>query len=54
MRKMWTKELNGLDHNAQVTHIRKILSDLGMKGRLSTEQAIRIRDRREFAQELGT
>jgi len=50
--KIWSKELNGLDVNSQITHIRKILSDLGMKGRLSTEQATRIRDRREFAQEL--
>ncbi|KAN0132810.1 hypothetical protein V8E53_009481 [Lactarius tabidus] len=50
--KIWSKELNGLDLNSQITHIRKILTDLGMKGRMSMEQAIRIRDRREFAQEL--
>lgn len=50
--KIWSKELNGLDLNSQITQIRKILTDLGMKGRMSTEQAIRIRDRREFAQEL--
>ena len=53
MHKIWSKELDGLDPNSQITHIRKILTDLGMKGRMSTEQAIRIRDRREFAQELG-
>jgi len=50
--KIWAKELNGLDPNSQITHIRKTLTDLGMKGRMSTEQAIKIRDRREFAQEL--
>jgi hypothetical protein len=33
--KIWSKELNGLDLNSQITHIRKILSDLGMKGRMS-------------------
>ena len=51
---MWAKELNGLDLSSQITHIRKILNDLGMKGRMSMEQATRIRERREFAQELGT
>jgi hypothetical protein len=50
--RMWAKELNGLDLSSQITHIRKILSDLGMKGRMSIEQATRIRERREFAQEL--
>ncbi|KAH9057449.1 hypothetical protein EDB87DRAFT_1099126 [Lactarius vividus] len=52
VRKLWSKELNGLDPDSQITHIRKILRDLGMKGRMSTEQATRIRNRREFAQEL--
>ncbi|KAI9440823.1 hypothetical protein H4582DRAFT_1498347 [Lactarius indigo] len=50
--KIWAKELNGLDLDSQISRIRKILRDLGMKGRMSMEQAIRIRDRREFAQEL--
>ncbi|KAI9458425.1 hypothetical protein BJY52DRAFT_1186904 [Lactarius psammicola] len=50
--KIWAKELNGLDLDSQIIHIRKILRDLGMKGRMSMEQATRIRDRREFAQEL--
>ncbi|KAH9074919.1 hypothetical protein EDB83DRAFT_1880588 [Lactarius deliciosus] len=52
VRKMWAKELNGLDLDSQIAHIRKMLRDLGMKGRMSMEQATRIRDRREFAQEL--
>lgn len=52
VRKMWAKELNGLDLDSQIVHIRKMLRDLGMKGRMSMEQASRIRDRREFAQEL--
>lgn len=52
VRKMWARELNGLDFDSQITHIRKILSDLGMKGRMSAEKAAKIRDRRELAQEL--
>jgi hypothetical protein len=43
-----------MDANAQIAHIRKILSDLGMVGRLSMEQAREIRAQRELAQELGT
>jgi len=52
VRKQWARELNGLNTGAQVAHIRKILSDLGMVGRLSMEQAREIRARRELAQEL--
>jgi hypothetical protein len=40
--------------NVQIAHIRKILSDLGMVGRMSMEQAREIRAQRELAQELGT
>jgi hypothetical protein len=53
VRKQWTRELDGLDTTAQIAHIRKILSDLGMVGRLSMEQAREIRAQRELAQELG-
>ncbi|KAI0246896.1 hypothetical protein BJV78DRAFT_1285976 [Lactifluus subvellereus] len=52
VRKQWARELNGLNTSAQVAHIRKILSDLGMVGRMSMEQAREIRARRELAQEL--
>ncbi|KAH9986655.1 hypothetical protein BJV74DRAFT_885881 [Russula compacta] len=52
VRKQWTRELDGLDTSAQIAHIRKILSDLGMAGRLSMEQAREIRAQRELAQEL--
>lgn len=54
MRKQWTRELDGLNANAQIAHIRKILGDLGMVGRVSMEQAREIRAQRELAQELGT
>jgi len=52
VRKQWTRELDGLNANAQIAQIRKILSDLGMVGRLSMEQAREIRAQRELAQEL--
>ncbi|KAI9456107.1 hypothetical protein F5148DRAFT_1324351 [Russula earlei] len=52
VRKQWARELDGLNANAQITYIRKILRDLGMVGRLSLEQAREIRARRELAQEL--
>jgi hypothetical protein len=53
VRKQWTRELDGLNTGAQIAHIRKILSDLGMVGRLSMDQAREIRAQRELAQELG-
>ncbi len=54
MHKKWVLELKDLDVNAQITHIRKILRDLGMKGnKMSISQAENIRNRRELADELG-
>jgi len=53
VRKQWARELAGMDTtNVQIAHIRKILSDLGMVGRMSMEQAREIRAQRELAQEL--
>jgi len=52
VRKQWARELDGMNVNAQIAHIRKILSDLGMVGRPSMEQAREIRAQRELAQEL--
>ncbi len=37
----------------QIRRLRQILTDLGMKGRMSMEQAKAIREKREFQQELG-
>lgn len=37
----------------QIAHIRKILLDLGMSGRMSMEQAKTIREKRELAQEIS-
>ncbi|KAH9940746.1 uncharacterized protein BXZ73DRAFT_98576 [Epithele typhae] len=53
VRKVWSKELKGLDKpSEQIRHLRKMLMDLGMKGRMSLEQAKAIRQKREFQQEL--
>lgn len=54
VRKVWSKKLKDIEPiSKQITHVRGILSDLGMKGRLSLEQARTIKERREFQQELG-
>lgn len=54
VRKVWSKELKDMEKpSAQISHLRKLLSDLGMKGRFSMEQAKAIKERRELAKELG-
>lgn len=37
----------------QISHLKKILADLGMTGRLSLEKAKEIKEKREFAAEIG-
>ena len=54
VRKVWTKELKDLDTpSSQITHLRKLLGDLGMNGRFTIERARAIKKKRELAQELG-
>ena len=54
VRKVWARELKDMDTpSKQISHIRGILADLGMKGRFSMEQAKAIRAKRELAQEMG-
>ena len=54
VRKVWSKELDGCETpSSQIAHLKKLLAELGMKGRLSLEQAKTIRAKRELAQELG-
>lgn len=38
----------------QIKKLKEILTDLGMTGRMSMEQAKAIKERRELAKELGT
>ncbi|ETW82094.1 hypothetical protein HETIRDRAFT_115641 [Heterobasidion irregulare TC 32-1] len=53
-RKIWSKEFSGLDKpSQQVARLRSILSDLGMIGRPSLEQAKAIKEKRELAKELA-
>ena len=37
----------------QIRRLKEILADLGMSGRISMEQSKAIKEKREFAQELG-
>lgn len=54
IRKVWSKVFEGMDKpSQQIKKLKEILSDLGMKGRYSLEQAKAIREKRELAQELG-
>jgi hypothetical protein len=54
IRKVWSKVFEGIDKpSQQIKKLKEMLSDLGMKGRHSMEQAKAIREKRELAQELG-
>ncbi|KAG8877299.1 hypothetical protein FRB98_006773 [Tulasnella sp. 332] len=53
VRKKWAKEFEGLSKpSQQINHVKRILSDLGMTGRLSLEKAKEIREKRELAKEI--
>ncbi|TBU45413.1 hypothetical protein BD309DRAFT_1008614 [Dichomitus squalens] len=54
VRKVWSKEFKDLDKPSdQIRRLRQILTDLGMSGRMSMEQAKAIKEKREFEKELG-
>lgn len=53
MRKIWAREFKDMDEHGQIRHLKKLLADLGMTGRLSMEKAKAIKAKRELAQELG-
>lgn len=54
VRKVWSKVFEGMDRpSQQIKKLKEILSDLGMKGRYSLDQAKAIKEKRELAQELG-
>ncbi|EJD48061.1 hypothetical protein AURDEDRAFT_136462 [Auricularia subglabra TFB-10046 SS5] len=53
VRKQWAREFKGMDKpSQQIAHLRKMLADLGMTGRLSLEKAKGIRAQRELQQEI--
>ena len=52
---MWSKELKDCETpSSQISHLRKLLTDLGMKGRFSMEQAKSIKAKRDLEKEMGT
>ena len=54
MRKVWTKEFQNLEKpSQQIKRLKEILSELGMAGRFTLQQAKDIKEKRELAQELG-
>ncbi|PBK99762.1 hypothetical protein ARMGADRAFT_1008264, partial [Armillaria gallica] len=54
VRKPWAKLFEGIDRpSQQIKIIKDILAELGMKGRMSMEQAKAIREKREMEQELA-
>ncbi|KAF8645056.1 hypothetical protein AX16_008114 [Volvariella volvacea WC 439] len=53
IRKVWSKVFHGLDQpSQQIKKLKEILSELGMTGRMSLEQAKAIREKRELEQEI--
>ncbi|KAJ7644246.1 hypothetical protein FB45DRAFT_897330 [Roridomyces roridus] len=53
VRKVWGKVFKDVDSpSEQIRMLKKILTDLGMSGRMSMEQARAIKEKRELAQEL--
>jgi len=54
VRKVWTKEFQNLEKpSQQIKRLKEILSELGMAGRFTLQQAKDIKEKRELAQELG-
>lgn len=53
MRRIWKRELDGLDERQQVARLEEILhKELGMEGRPTLEKCKAIKERREFEEEL--
>ncbi|KAF5360125.1 hypothetical protein D9757_011747 [Collybiopsis confluens] len=55
VRKVWAKLFKDIENSPsqQIAMLRKVLTDLGMSGRLSMEQAKVIKEKRELASELA-
>ncbi|KAJ2237566.1 hypothetical protein IWW45_000865 [Coemansia sp. RSA 485] len=52
MRKVWSKELNGMNAAQQIRHLKKLLGDLGMDGRPTLEKCKKIKAKRDLQAEL--
>ncbi|KAJ2089937.1 hypothetical protein IW138_003067 [Coemansia sp. RSA 986] len=53
LRKVWSKELAGMNGAQQIRHLKKILEDLGMEGRPTVEKCKKIKAKRELQAELA-
>ncbi|KAJ1900176.1 hypothetical protein LPJ66_001634 [Kickxella alabastrina] len=52
LRKVWAKELSGMNAAQQIRHLKKLLDNLGMEGRPTLEKCKKIKDKRELQAEL--
>ncbi|KAJ1905522.1 hypothetical protein LPJ81_001877, partial [Coemansia sp. IMI 209127] len=52
LRKVWSKELAGMNGAQQIRHLKKTLEDLGMDGRPTVEKCKKIKAKRELQAEL--
>lgn len=52
MRKVWKRELDGLNGKQSIAKLESILRDLGMEGRPTLEKCKSIKERREYEEEL--
>jgi hypothetical protein len=54
VRKVWSRVFEGCDTpSKQIKKLKEILTELGMPGRPSMDQAKKIKEQRELAKELG-
>lgn len=53
IRKVWSRELAKFDTpHAQIAHLKSLLTEIGMTGRLSAEKAKKIKEERELRAEV--
>ncbi|KAJ1938385.1 hypothetical protein FBU59_004457 [Linderina macrospora] len=53
VRKVWVKELSGMNGAQQVRHLKELLAELGMEGRPTLEKCKKIKEKREMQAELA-
>jgi hypothetical protein len=52
VRKIWKRELEGLDERESIKKVRSILQQLGVEGAPTAEKCEKIRDKRELAEDI--
>ncbi|ORX69953.1 hypothetical protein DL89DRAFT_149600 [Linderina pennispora] len=53
VRKVWAKELSGMNGAQQVRHLKELLVELGVEGRPTLDKCRKVRQRREIQAELA-